>query len=107
MPNPLLLLGEYMLHDNSDSEDSFTDDGEGDEGERERRGEGMVGGGEGGEKSDTILPSAPPPPPPSASITGGDAIGKGGVAEAGSTEEEKGDPEMAPGVPQEDAACVC
>ena len=87
-----------MLHDGSDSEDSFTDEAEGEEGERARHHEGERE--RDGEKSDTILPSAPP----SASISasgGSEGAGKVGGAtegekESGVSEEEKGDPEMAP-----------
>ena len=88
--------GEYMLHDGSDSEDSFTDDGEEREGGRVRREEEREEEGE-REKCDTILPSNTP------SVSGGgggEAEGKGGGGEVekegGASEEEKGDPEMAP-----------
>ena len=90
-----------MLHDGSDSEDSFTDDGEGEEGERGREAERRErGGGEKeGEKSDTILPSAPPSTTATVGEGKGGAEGEGkggGEKEAGVSEEEKGDPEMAP-----------
>ena len=106
-------VGEYMIHDGSDSEDSFTDDGDGEDGEggrgrgAEGRGEGGGGGGGGGgeggegEKSDTILPSTLNAPTITTS-SGGEGEGKEkggggeGEKEGGPSEEEKGDPEMAP-----------
>lgn len=103
-----------MLHDGSDSEYSLTDDGEGDD-EEERRtaegrggGEGREGGGGGGEggKSDTIpvyvpLPVEVPTITSSAGMEEGKIekkkAGEEGEKETATTsEEEKGDPEMAP-----------
>ena len=102
----LPIAGEYMLHDGSDSEDSFTDDGEGEEGERGREAERRERGGgreteKEGEKSDTILPSGPLS---TSSAVGGEGKGGGaegegkggGEKETGVSEEERGNPEMAP-----------
>ena len=87
-------IGEYMLH-GSDSEDSFTDDGEEEEEGRGRGAEGEGGGGEG--EGERILPSLPSGP----TISGGGVEGEGRGGEgdkegSGVSDEEKGDPEMAP-----------
>lgn len=99
-----------MLHDGSDSEDSFTDDGEGEEGEGRRgagaegRGGDERGGGE-EEKSDTI-PVYVPLSLEAPTITSSGGMEEGRMEKAGgegaegeketATSEEKGDPEMAP-----------
>lgn len=97
-----------MLHDGSDSEYSLTDDGEGDDDDERRAAEGRGGGGGGGEggKSDTIPVYVPlPVEAPTITSSGGMEEGKIEKKKAGeegeketatTSEEEKGDPEMAP-----------